>query len=104
MSQHEHPLDPLQARLSHQFEDLTLLEQALEHPSLRIDGEHPSAYERLEFLGDAVLELIISDHLFCSSDSPMSRKACSLACAQRCRTAPSCIPSPKSSIWAGISK
>ncbi|MDI9385090.1 MAG: ribonuclease III [Verrucomicrobiota bacterium] len=64
MSQHEYPLDPLQARLSHQFEDLTLLEQALEHPSLRIDGEHPSAYERLEFLGDAVLELIISDHLF----------------------------------------
>ena len=42
-----------------------LLEQAFTHRSLCArDIEHCETNERLEFLGDAVLELIISEHLF----------------------------------------
>jgi ribonuclease-3 len=50
--------------LAYIFKDLALLEQALEHPSVRNETGYPSPYERLEFLGDSVLELVISDHLF----------------------------------------
>jgi len=52
-------------RLSYRFSNPKLLSQALTHPSL--PGEQSNrlhTYERLEFLGDAVLELIISDYLF----------------------------------------
>jgi ribonuclease-3 len=42
-----------------EIDNKELLEQALQHPSA--GGEH---YERLEFLGDAVLKLIISDILY----------------------------------------
>jgi ribonuclease-3 len=47
----------------HQFSDPALLEQALTHPSYA--NEHPgeASNQRLEFLGDAVLQLIVSEHL-----------------------------------------
>ncbi len=48
------------------FKDIDLLQQALIHRSYL--NEHPSFRlghnERLEFLGDAVLELIITEHLY----------------------------------------
>lgn len=48
------------------FNDWTLLEQALTHRSyLNENRQWPLEHnERLEYLGDAVLELIISDYLF----------------------------------------
>lgn len=46
-------------RLGHQFADATLLEAALTHRSAR--GVHN---ERLEFLGDAVLGLVVADELY----------------------------------------
>ena len=49
----------LQSRLQHEFSDLTLVEQALTHRSFSSDH-----YERLEFLGDSVLGLAISDLLY----------------------------------------
>jgi ribonuclease-3 len=52
-------LSALQARLQHQFTNLTLLKQALTHRSFSSDH-----YERLEFLGDSVLGLAISDLLY----------------------------------------
>ncbi len=52
-------LSALQARLQHQFSNLTLLKQALTHRSFSSDH-----YERLEFLGDSVLGLAISDLLY----------------------------------------
>ena len=42
----------LQQRLQHEFKDPTLLARALTHRSFSIDH-----YERLEFLGDSVLNL-----------------------------------------------
>lgn len=52
----------LENRLDYRFKDKNLLTEALTHPS----KSSKANYERLEFLGDAVLELIISDLLFLS--------------------------------------
>lgn len=56
-------LKELQATLGHVFADLALLEQALVHPSYGNEHGIPD-YERLEFLGDAVVELVVSERLF----------------------------------------
>jgi ribonuclease-3 len=59
-------LAALEAKLDVEFKDPQLLRQALVHRSYL--NEHPSFSlghnERLEFLGDAVLELIVTDHLY----------------------------------------
>ncbi|WP_138516649.1 ribonuclease III [Rhodoferax bucti] len=52
-------LTALQQRLQHQFSNISLLSRALTHRSF--SAEH---YERLEFLGDSVLGLAISDLLY----------------------------------------
>jgi ribonuclease III len=49
----------LQRRLQHEFTDVRLLSQALTHRSFSSDH-----YERLEFLGDSVLSLAVSDLLY----------------------------------------
>lgn len=59
------PLTSLQARLGYTFRDPALLACALTHRSFV--NEHPDAPEsnqRLEFLGDAVLQLVLSEELF----------------------------------------
>jgi ribonuclease-3 len=52
----------LQELLNYAFADADLLEEALTHASAR--GRDRFTNERLEYLGDAVLDLVISDHLF----------------------------------------
>ena len=52
-------LTALQQRLQHQFSNVSLLSRALTHRSFSSDH-----YERLEFLGDSVLGLAISDLLY----------------------------------------
>jgi ribonuclease III len=54
----------LQQRLQYQFRNPALLEQALTHRSFSADH-----YERLEFLGDSVLNLAVSDFLFAKLQS-----------------------------------
>ncbi len=58
------PLDALAARLGHGFSDRALLLQALTHRSYA--NEHPPApdNEALAFLGDAVLQLVVTEHLW----------------------------------------
>ena len=51
------------SRLGYTFKDMKLLETALTHPSFGGD-HHVPHYQRLEFLGDAVLELAISRYLY----------------------------------------
>ncbi|MBI4026099.1 MAG: ribonuclease III [Verrucomicrobia bacterium] len=56
---------PLETQLGHRFRNPSLLQLALTHPSWGHERKQPSPHnERLEFLGDAVLELAISDHLY----------------------------------------
>jgi len=51
-------------RLGHVFDEPSLLVQAVSHRSWCAEaGGHPSN-ERLEFLGDAVLGLVVADHCF----------------------------------------
>lgn len=57
-------LEVLQTILGYHFKDLALLNNALTHKSFANEqGEATQDYERLEFLGDTVLNLIISHYL-----------------------------------------
>ena len=57
-------------KLSYSFSDTSYLDVALTHSSytneLRTKGMKADSNERLEFLGDAVLQLVISEHLYSS--------------------------------------
>ena len=53
----------LEERLGHVFQNRKLLETALTHPSFGGD-HHVPHYQRLEFLGDEVLELAVSRYLY----------------------------------------
>lgn len=55
--------EEMQERLGYRFRDVSLLETALTHPSFGSDHHVPDN-QRLEFLGDAVLELAISRLLY----------------------------------------
>lgn len=63
---------PLEERLGYTFRDKSLLIQALTHRSyLNEHADFPYAHnERLEFLGDAVLELIVTEYLYRNYANP----------------------------------
>lgn len=68
MTEHSESLAALMILLGHDFKDENLLTAALTHSSItkgKGRGRAPQAdYDRLEFLGDRVLGLIISEELF----------------------------------------
>ena len=71
--------------LEYTFCDRSLLETALTHTSfVKGDGRDAVHNERMEFLGDAVLELIVSEHLYCSQpdlqEGDMTRMRARLVC------------------------
>ncbi len=55
-------IETLQHRVGHVFRDRKLAETALTHSSARSDDQHPN--ERMEFLGDSVLGMLVADELF----------------------------------------
>ena len=67
MAQVRNPRE-LEETLGYSFKNCEYLLCALTHPSYaneqRLKGIVTESYERLEFLGDAVLETVISEHLF----------------------------------------
>lgn len=71
------PLKRLEERLGHAFKDPSLLELALRHRSA--GGQHN---ERLEFLGDGLLNFVIADELYArrpkASEGELSRYRASL--------------------------
>ena len=54
-------LDEITERLGYRFRNHALLNEALTHGSTQ---KHKGDYQRLEFLGDRVLGLLIAEHLF----------------------------------------
>lgn len=58
-------MESLEKRLGYKFNNISLLKNALVHSSYanEVRGDSRSN-ERLEFLGDSVLSIIVSDHLF----------------------------------------
>lgn len=69
-------------KLQYEFKDKSLLDTALTHPSSMSDYN----YERLEFLGDAVIELIISDFLYTNyskfSEGMLTHKRSEIVCSK----------------------
>jgi len=59
-------LSRLEHILGYSFKDIRLLETALSHSSYVNDSNHPEIgdYERLEFLGDSVLDMLVSEYLY----------------------------------------
>ena len=62
----EKELDNLENEIGYQFKDKSLLKQALTHSSFSNEQKirKRKNYERIEFLGDAVLELVSSDYFY----------------------------------------
>lgn len=56
-------LENLQQKLGYTFNNIELLIQALTHQSYANDMDTTS-YERLEFLGDSVIQVVVSDYIF----------------------------------------
>jgi len=54
----------LQQKIRYFFRDISLLEKALTHSSFVNENYGAISYERLEFLGDAVINFIVADYLF----------------------------------------
>ena len=76
----------LEEKIGYRFRDKTLLRRALTHSSYANEMKinKYKDYERLEFLGDAVLELISSEYIFRSSqkmvEGKMTKMRASLVC------------------------
>jgi ribonuclease-3 len=82
-------LAALESRLGHVFTDRALIDLALTHVSAT-NGPDPRAvsYQRLEFLGDHVLGLIVSDMLYrafpASDEGDLSRRLADLVRQETC--------------------
>lgn len=62
-----------------------LLREALTHTSYSNEHKNEKNYERLEFLGDAVLELVTSEYFYSNTDykeGEMTKKRASFVCEQ----------------------
>ncbi len=80
-------LDKLQDKIGYHFNDVAYLRLALTHSSFAHECPRPTKgqyNERVEYLGDAVLELIVSDYLYCNypdkSEGEMTKTRASLVC------------------------
>ena len=76
--------ETVEARAGHVFRNRTLLERALTHPSVLPERRAAAeSNQRLEFLGDAVLQLILTEALFAEFPSEregaLSRRRAALA-------------------------
>lgn len=60
-----HLMNPLEERIGYKFRNSLLLAEALTHASISLERkDYPFDNQRLEFLGDAVLQLVITEELF----------------------------------------
>ena len=86
----EFGLDVLEAAIDHTFADRGLLERAVTHSSLGGDARHAGSpdYERLEFLGDRVLGLIMAEWLLerypTESEGQLARRFAALVARPAC--------------------
>jgi len=64
MSRKAKPRDDLETRIAYSFADKAILDRALTHVSASQRQGRGGSYQRLEFLGDHVLGLVVSDMLY----------------------------------------
>lgn len=76
--------EALERVLGHTFQDKALLGTALTHTSFANEARHGTKHnERLEFLGDSVLSIVVAEYLFTHSSLPegdLTRMRASLVC------------------------
>ena len=81
-------INKLEEAIGYRFKDITLLQNALTHSSYANERWHDSlkSNERLEFLGDSVLGMLVAEHLFRSfPDRPegeLTRMRADMVCEQ----------------------
>jgi len=86
MKSSKYTLDNFQTQIGYRFNNLNLLRQALTHSSYANEHRMNKLYnnERLEFLGDAVLEVVSSEFLYKKypdmQEGQLSKKRASLVC------------------------
>lgn len=82
----EQTMKKLESRIGYEFREKKLLKQAMTHSSFSNEQKinRTGHYERLEFLGDAVLELVTSDFLFSRfpdlPEGQLTKKRASMVC------------------------
>ncbi|HZP74687.1 MAG TPA: ribonuclease III [Pseudolabrys sp.] len=78
----------LEERIGYEFADQPLLERALTHISAITGGNRVGSYQRLEFLGDHVLGLVVSEMLFRAfpkaNEGELSRRLADLVRKETC--------------------
>ena len=80
-------MNTLEEKLGYSFHDLSLLENALTHSSRANESRGKLlSNERLEFLGDSILGMVVADHLYRNhSDMPegeLTRTRAALVCEE----------------------
>jgi ribonuclease-3 len=79
-------LAQLERSIQYHFRDRKLIQQALTHSSYRYEAGLTGDNERLEFLGDTVLDLIISEYLYQrfpeSNEGVLAKARASLVCSK----------------------
>lgn len=87
MTRRDLDLKALEARIGHRFTNARLIGAALTHVSARV-GRKQETYQRLEFLGDRVLGLAISDMLYAAfpgaDEGELSRRLAVLVRKESC--------------------
>ena len=78
----------LEERIGHGFAEKSLLDSALTHISALSGKSRAGSYQRLEFLGDHVLGLVVSDMLFrafpAATEGELSRRLAALVRKETC--------------------
>ncbi|MBQ3793064.1 MAG: ribonuclease III [Lachnospiraceae bacterium] len=83
-----HSIEELQEKIGYVFQDQSLLKQAITHSSYANERKVNKVpdYERIEFLGDAVLELVSSEYLYKEypecKEGKLTKIRASLVCEQ----------------------
>lgn len=81
-------LTSVETRIGHVFRDKSLLVRAFTHVSATTGSKRTATYQRLEFLGDRVLGLIVSDMLYSAfvdaEEGELSRRLADLVRKESC--------------------
>ena len=77
-------MESLENKLDYKFNNISLLKNALVHSSYANEVRgNTHSNERLEFLGDSVLSLVVSDHIYTRFNTPegeLTKLRASLVC------------------------
>ena len=78
----------IEKQLEYSFKNKNLLREALTHPSKKLEDKTIASYQRLEFLGDKILNFIIAQELFIQfpqeNEGAISRRHAHLVCGEVC--------------------